>query len=78
MLESSLSSGDWCRLRVTVGWNDLTMRLNLRVRLAKRLLEGAEMALGRAAEHVWKALRIFVVAAEQRLWVCSSRKDEKK
>jgi hypothetical protein len=67
MLESSLRSGDWCRLRVTVGWNDLTIRLNLRVRLAKRLLEGAEMALGRTAEHVWKALRIFVVAAEQRL-----------
>jgi hypothetical protein len=60
---------------VTEGWNDLTMRLNLRERLAKRLLEGADRALGSAAEHVWKALRIFVVAAGQRLWVCSGRED---
>lgn len=72
---SSLSSGDWCRLRVTVGWNDLTMRLNRRARLAKRLLEGAERALGSEAAHVWKALRIFVVAAGQRLYICSDRLD---
>ena len=72
---SFLSSGDWCRLRVTVGWNDLTMRLNRRARLAKRLLEGADRALGSEAAHVWKALRIFVEAAEQRLYIYESRLD---
>ena len=72
---SSLSSGDWCRLRVTEGWNDLTMRLNRRARLAKKLLEGADRALGSDAAHVWKALRIFVVAAGQQVYVCGSRLD---
>ena len=73
MATSSLSSGDWCKLRVTVGWNDLTMRLNRRVRLAKRLLEGADRALGSDAAHVWKALRIFVAAAGQRVYVYGGR-----
>jgi predicted Zn-dependent protease len=57
------------------GWNDLTTRLNRRARLAKRLLEGADRALGSEAAHVWKALRITVVAAGQRVYVYVSRLD---
>ena len=37
------------------------MRENLRVRFAKRLLEGADRARGSDAEHLWKALRILMV-----------------
>ena len=73
--DASLSSGDWCRLRVKEGWKDLAMRLKRRVRLAKRLLEGADRALGSDAAHVWKALRIFVVAAGQRVYVYWNRLD---
>ena len=57
-LPSSLSRVDWCRLRATEGCADLMTRLNLRARLAKRLL-GVDRALGSAAETVWKALRMI-------------------
>lgn len=49
------------------------MRLNRRARLAKRLLEGADRALGSDAAHVWKALRILVVAAGQQVYVYGGR-----
>jgi hypothetical protein len=55
-----LEFGERCRLRAMEGCADLMTRLNLRARLAKRLVVGADRALGSAAEHVWKALRMIV------------------